>query len=84
MNHGNYGGSLHNNSSSLISIIFILASAATSSSPVLPGSISGDSTTILSTHVEMLHQHFQTYYHALDAAASSDASQDCLAGRAVS
>ncbi|KAG4946629.1 hypothetical protein JHK87_042636 [Glycine soja] len=43
--------------------------------PLLRHSISGDSLTILSTHVEMLHQHFQSYYHALDAAATSDASQ---------
>ncbi|PIA50142.1 hypothetical protein AQUCO_01300700v1 [Aquilegia coerulea] len=29
----------------------------------------------LSTHVQMLHHHFQTYYYALDLAASEDISQ---------
>ncbi|XP_057428720.1 protein INAPERTURATE POLLEN1 [Lotus japonicus] len=43
--------------------------------PLLRRSISGDSPTILSTHVEMLHQHFQSYYHALDAAITSDPTQ---------
>ncbi|TKY72918.1 hypothetical protein E2542_SST01664 [Spatholobus suberectus] len=43
--------------------------------PLLRRSIAGESPTILSTHVEMLHQHFQSYYQALDAAATSDPSQ---------
>ncbi|KAE9587654.1 hypothetical protein Lal_00021916 [Lupinus albus] len=43
--------------------------------PLLRRSISGDSPTILSTHVEMLHQHFQSYFHSLDAAATSDPYQ---------
>ncbi|XP_061364654.1 protein INAPERTURATE POLLEN1 [Gastrolobium bilobum] len=43
--------------------------------PLLRRSIAGDSPTILSTHVEMIHQHFQSFYHALDAAANSDPSQ---------
>ncbi|GAU39733.1 hypothetical protein TSUD_145010 [Trifolium subterraneum] len=43
--------------------------------PLLRRSISGDSLTVLSTHVELLHQHFQSYYHTLDAAAITDPSQ---------
>lgn len=43
--------------------------------PLLRRSISGNSLTLLSTHVELLHQHFQSYYHTLDAAATSEASQ---------
>lgn len=43
--------------------------------PLLRRSITGDSLPTLSTHVEMLHQHFQSYYHALDAVATSDPSQ---------
>ncbi|KAK7328685.1 hypothetical protein VNO77_22802 [Canavalia gladiata] len=43
--------------------------------PLLRRSIAGESPMILSTHVEMLHQHFQSYYHALDAVATSDSSQ---------
>ncbi|XP_028762330.1 protein INAPERTURATE POLLEN1 [Neltuma alba] len=31
-----------------------------------------DSPTVLSTHVDLLHQHFQSLYHALDLAASSE------------
>ncbi|MCL7046459.1 hypothetical protein MKW94_010071 [Papaver nudicaule] len=30
---------------------------------------------LLSTHVQMLHHHFQTYYQTLDLAASEDVSQ---------
>jgi hypothetical protein len=43
--------------------------------PLLRRSISGDSLTLLSTHVELLHQHFQSYYYTLDAAAIADPSQ---------
>ncbi|QCE13612.1 protein INAPERTURATE POLLEN1 [Vigna unguiculata] len=43
--------------------------------PLLRRSIAGESSTILSSHVEMLHQHFQSYYHALDAAATTDPTQ---------
>ncbi|KEH37658.1 putative transcription factor TGA like domain-containing protein [Medicago truncatula] len=43
--------------------------------PLLRRSISGDSLTLLSTHVELIHQHFQSYYHTLDAAAITDPSQ---------
>ncbi|KAG2398698.1 hypothetical protein LR48_Vigan04g018100 [Vigna angularis] len=43
--------------------------------PLLRRSIAGESPTILSSHVEMLHQHFQSYYHALDAAATTDPTQ---------
>ncbi|RDX69197.1 Protein INAPERTURATE POLLEN1, partial [Mucuna pruriens] len=43
--------------------------------PLLRRSIAGESPTILSTHVEMVHQHFQSYYHALDAVATSDPFQ---------
>ncbi|MED6131898.1 hypothetical protein PIB30_014346 [Stylosanthes scabra] len=42
--------------------------------PLLRRSISGDSLTILSTHVELLHQHFHSFYHTLDSAATSDPS----------
>ncbi|KAL4602546.1 hypothetical protein ACB092_10G060000 [Castanea dentata] len=42
--------------------------------PLLRSSIY-DSVPTLSTHVEMLHQHFQSYYEALDLAASHDVSQ---------
>ncbi|KAF7806996.1 protein INAPERTURATE POLLEN1 [Senna tora] len=41
--------------------------------PLLRRSLSHpNSLTILSTHVELLHQHFQSFYHALDLSASND------------
>ncbi|XP_041029027.1 protein INAPERTURATE POLLEN1 [Juglans microcarpa x Juglans regia] len=43
--------------------------------PLLRCSISDPSPTLLSTHVEMLHHHFQSYYHALDLASSHDVAQ---------
>ncbi|CAJ1975718.1 unnamed protein product [Sphenostylis stenocarpa] len=43
--------------------------------PLLQRSIAGESPTILSSHVEMLYQHFESYYYALDAAATSDPAQ---------
>ncbi|XP_004488172.1 protein INAPERTURATE POLLEN1 [Cicer arietinum] len=43
--------------------------------PLLRRSISTDSLTLLSTHVELIHQHFQSYYHTLDSAATSNPSQ---------
>ncbi|XP_074358692.1 protein INAPERTURATE POLLEN1 [Apium graveolens] len=46
--------------------------------PLLRRSLSSDScsaTTLLSKHVEMIHQHFQLYYDALDNAASNDVAQ---------
>jgi|UniRef100_A0A2N9EQA5 hypothetical protein len=43
--------------------------------PLLRRSISDSAPTILSTHVEMLHQHFQSYYQALDLAACNDIAQ---------
>ncbi|KAK7411815.1 hypothetical protein VNO78_03256 [Psophocarpus tetragonolobus] len=43
--------------------------------PQLRRSIGGESQTILSSHVEMVHQHFQSYYHALDEATTSEPSQ---------
>ncbi|KAJ7944770.1 Transcription factor TGA like domain [Quillaja saponaria] len=43
--------------------------------PGLRNSIYGSSPALISIHVEMLHHHFQSYYHALDLAASSDVSQ---------
>ncbi|KAB1217046.1 hypothetical protein CJ030_MR4G021275 [Morella rubra] len=43
--------------------------------PLLRCSISDSSPILLSTHVEMLHHHFQSYYHALDLAASHDVAQ---------
>ncbi|KAI4317956.1 hypothetical protein L6164_025776 [Bauhinia variegata] len=43
--------------------------------PLLHRSISGPTPTLLSTHVEMLHHHFQSYYHALDLAATNDVAQ---------
>ncbi|KAK7304025.1 hypothetical protein RJT34_15016 [Clitoria ternatea] len=42
--------------------------------PLLRTSIAGDSP-ILSTHVELLHQHFQSYYLALDDAATHNPTQ---------
>lgn len=43
--------------------------------PLLRSSISDSSPTLLPTHVEMLHHHIQSYYHALDLAASHDIAQ---------
>ncbi|KAK1381813.1 DOG1 domain-containing protein [Heracleum sosnowskyi] len=46
--------------------------------PLLRRSLSSNSsssTTLLSKHVEMIHQHFQLYYDALDNAASNDVAQ---------
>lgn len=43
--------------------------------PLLRSSIADSSPTLLSTHVEMLHHHIQSYYHAFDLAASDDISQ---------
>lgn len=43
--------------------------------PLLRSSISDSSPTLLSTHVEMLHHHIQSYYHALDLASSHDIAQ---------
>ncbi|XP_054820202.1 protein INAPERTURATE POLLEN1 [Prosopis cineraria] len=41
--------------------------------PLLRRSLSRpDSPTVLSTHVDLLHQHFQALYHALDLAASNE------------
>ncbi|KAL1326158.1 hypothetical protein HN51_036196 [Arachis hypogaea] len=42
--------------------------------PLLRRSISGDSLTVLSTHVELIHQHFHSFYYTLDSAATSDPS----------
>ncbi|KAL2327572.1 hypothetical protein Fmac_020999 [Flemingia macrophylla] len=42
--------------------------------PLLRRSMAGESP-ILSSHVEMVHQHLQSYYHALDAATTSDPFQ---------
>ncbi|OVA15152.1 Transcription factor TGA like domain [Macleaya cordata] len=43
--------------------------------PLLRRSILVSSANLLSTHVQMLHHHFQTYYQTLDLAASEDVSQ---------
>ncbi|CAK9171138.1 unnamed protein product [Ilex paraguariensis] len=43
--------------------------------PQLRRSMSLSSSTLLSTHVEMIHNHFQTYYETLDLAASNDVAQ---------
>ncbi|KAF5188586.1 Inaperturate pollen1 [Thalictrum thalictroides] len=43
--------------------------------PLLRRSMLVSSANHLSTHVQMLHHHFQTYYYALDLAASEDISQ---------
>ncbi|KAI3981376.1 hypothetical protein MKX01_001821 [Papaver californicum] len=43
--------------------------------PLLSRSIMVSPPELLSTHVQMFHQHFQTYYQTLDLAASDDVSQ---------
>ncbi|XP_022004852.1 protein INAPERTURATE POLLEN1 [Helianthus annuus] len=43
--------------------------------PNLRHHMSASTPTLLSAHVEILHHHFKSYYHALDLAASADVSQ---------